>query len=85
MMKIYLQKIWALRERITEALQHDGYTYKQDISLPTEYFYKLVEVTRERVGPLAHRVVGYGHLGDGNIHLNVTSRQYSEELSQKWC
>ena len=26
---------------------------------------------RERVGDLATLVTGYGHLGDGNLHLNV--------------
>lgn len=26
------------------------------------------------------RCVGYGHLGDGNLHLNVTSSVYNERL-----
>ena len=34
--------LWAVRERITEALQHDGTVYKYDISLPLPQLYSLV-------------------------------------------
>ncbi|KAM6152205.1 D-2-hydroxyglutarate dehydrogenase, mitochondrial isoform 2-T2 [Erethizon dorsatum] len=75
-----VQALWALRERITEALSHDGYVFKYDISLPVERFYDLVTDLRARLGPFAKRVVGYGHLGDGNLHLNVTAEAFSAEL-----
>lgn len=52
-----------MRERITEALRHDGYTYKYDISLPVEKIYDLVTDVRERLGDGAKNVVGYGHVG----------------------
>ena len=29
---------------------------------------------------MATRVVGYGHVGDGNLHLNITAPKYSSEL-----
>lgn len=35
---------------------------------------------QERVGDLATRVVGYGHIGDGNMHLNITSPKYDDKL-----
>jgi hypothetical protein len=25
-------------------------------------------------------VVGYGHLGDGNVHLNVSAREYDNQV-----
>ena len=31
-------------------------------------------------GKGATRVVGYGHVGDGNMHLNITTPQYSQEV-----
>ena len=34
------QQMWPLRERIAEALLHDGYCYKYDISLPFDSFYQ---------------------------------------------
>ncbi|NXU95119.1 D2HDH protein, partial [Xiphorhynchus elegans] len=69
-----------LRERITEALTHDGYVYKYDISLPVGKLYDLVTDMRARLGQSAKNVVGYGHLGDGNLHLNITADSYSQSL-----
>ncbi|MEE6519606.1 hypothetical protein FKM82_017277 [Ascaphus truei] len=59
-----IKALWALRERITEALSHDGYVYKYDLSLPVNKLYDLVAETRVRVGTSARSVVGYGHLGE---------------------
>jgi len=72
--------LWGLREKITEGLLHDGYCYKYDVSLPLTHYYRLVEDMRVRLGDRATRVVGYGHVGDGNLHLNVTAPAYSAEL-----
>ena len=57
--------IWSLRERLAEALMHDGYCYKYDVSLPLSSFYQLVLDMRQRVSGSAKRVIGYGHVGDG--------------------
>ncbi|XP_052228670.1 D-2-hydroxyglutarate dehydrogenase, mitochondrial-like isoform X2 [Dreissena polymorpha] len=76
-----MQHIWGLRERVAEALLHDGYCYKYDVSLPLHDFYNLVLDMRSRVGHKATRVVGYGHVGDGNLHLNITSPSYDEEVA----
>ena len=34
-----------------------------------------MEEIRQRVGDRAY-VVGYGHLGDGNLHLNLAADSY---------
>ncbi|XP_066476318.1 D-2-hydroxyglutarate dehydrogenase, mitochondrial isoform X2 [Tiliqua scincoides] len=75
-----IKALWALRERITEALTHDGFVFKYDVSLPVERIYDLVTDMRARLGRSAKNVVGYGHLGDGNLHLNVTAESYSHSL-----
>lgn len=88
------KNLWAWREGITEALSHWGGTYKYDMSLPLEDLYRLVEDCRTHLqqnGLLsgfdendescpAIDVVGYGHMGDGNIHLNVPVRRYAKEV-----
>lgn len=61
---LFPQMLWALRERITEALTRDGYVYKYDVSLPVERLYDLVTDLRARLGSQAKHVVGYGHLGE---------------------
>ena len=60
--------MWSLRERIAEGLLGDGYCFKYDISLPYESWYTIVKDLRERLkGTEMIRVVGYGHLGDGEL------------------
>lgn len=68
-----VQALWSLRERITEALRIDGTVYKYDVSIPVDKLYELVDQMRIRTSGLAKSVTGYGHLGDGNLHLNLTS------------
>jgi D-2-hydroxyglutarate dehydrogenase len=68
--------LWDLRESLPEAVMkagRSGGTLKYDVSLPLSSFYNLVEESRTRLEGLAE-VVGWGHIGDGNLHLNVAVR-----------
>lgn len=56
-----------MRERLAEALLHDGYCFKYDISLPLDQYYTFVEVMRGKLAEITTRVVGYGHVGDGRF------------------
>lgn len=76
----HIQKVWQLRERITEALRLDGYVYKYDVSVPMQEFSHLVTLLGDRLCGLIRSCVGYGHLGDGNLHLNMTSVGYNGEV-----
>lgn len=86
------QSLWRWREGITEALSHLGGTYKYDVSIPLPELYQLVEDCRERLTGLGfvgddesypvRAVVGYGHMGDSNLHLNVSVRQYNKEVEK---
>ncbi|XP_037898085.1 D-2-hydroxyglutarate dehydrogenase, mitochondrial isoform X1 [Glossina fuscipes] len=78
-----IQEIWKLRELIPTALIRDGFCFKYDISLPLRSFYDIVPVLEGHVGKLAKRVCGYGHLGDSNLHLNVSCEEYSRELYER--
>lgn len=53
-----------------------------DLSLPVDKLYDLVEVMNSRCREEALCTVGYGHIGDGNLHLNVVAREYSPKLLQ---
>ncbi|XP_041377535.1 D-2-hydroxyglutarate dehydrogenase, mitochondrial-like [Gigantopelta aegis] len=72
--------IWSIRDGMAEGLMRDGYCYKYDVSLPQSHFYKLVEDMRARLGDRVLRVLGYGHVGDGNLHLNVTTRHFDQDV-----
>ncbi|ONK75837.1 uncharacterized protein A4U43_C03F21080 [Asparagus officinalis] len=70
---------WRIREGITEASTKQGAVYKYDLSLPVEKLYDIVDEMRERLGQVA-KVIGYGHLGDGNLHLNILTNQYDDDV-----
>ncbi|CAH0727868.1 unnamed protein product, partial [Brenthis ino] len=74
-----MKNIWNIRESIAGAGLIDGYVFKYDVSLPLKNYYDLVGMLRERL-PRESRVYGYGHVGDGNIHINVTALEYSKEF-----
>ncbi len=81
-----IRSLWALREGVAEALAKDGKgVYKYDISLPVAGMYELVLQIKARLATATEQgkvngVVGYGHLGDGNLHLNVHADKLNPEV-----
>ncbi len=66
--------LWRLRETIPEAQGREGASLKHDISVEPAKLPAFIEAGRallERVAPGA-RLVAYGHLGDGNLHYNLS-------------
>ncbi len=69
--------MWALRENISEAQAAEGKNIKHDISVPISLIGDFVDQTNaalERLFP-GIRMVVFGHLGDGNLHYNVSPPQ----------
>ncbi|CAI5526483.1 unnamed protein product [Closterium sp. Naga37s-1] len=66
---------------VAEALQRAGAVYKYDLSVPVSQLYALVDEMRSRLEGSAAQVVGYGHLGDGNLHLNISAPTYDDKSS----
>ena len=66
--------LWALRELISEAQALDGKNIKHDISVPISSIADFIEQTGAQLAQhfAGARVVMFGHLGDGNLHYNVS-------------
>jgi FAD/FMN-containing dehydrogenase len=88
-----VKSLWSWREGIPECLGHWGGVYKYDVSIPLSELYQLVDDTRERLSsagligdnenfPVVG-VVGYGHMGDSNLHLNVSTRRFDKEVEKE--
>jgi FAD/FMN-containing dehydrogenase len=75
--------MWKLRESIPEAQRHHGASLKHDISVPVSCVPKLIEEGSALVRRLVPEgeVVGYGHLGDGNLHFNVSQRPGADKTA----
>ena len=67
------ERLWRLREAHTEAIAAAGVPHKIDVGVPLgrlgEFLGRVPEVVRG-VAPDA-RTILFGHLGDGNVHVNV--------------
>jgi len=66
--------LWAMREDVSESQGAEGKTIKHDISLPISRVPEFIERSGhaiERNFP-GVRLVAFGHLGDGNLHYNVS-------------
>jgi D-lactate dehydrogenase (cytochrome) len=68
------QALWRLRESIPEAQKHEGGSIKHDISVSTSRVPELIERACAAVAETlpGARPVAFGHIGDGNIHFNVS-------------
>ena len=72
------RNLWDIRESVAESATSYGLVLKYDLSLDISKFQELVDTCREKAGPLARTVTGYGHIGAGNIHLNVVCADNSK-------
>jgi FAD/FMN-containing dehydrogenase len=67
------QRLWRFREAHAEAISAVGIPHKLDVGVPLARlaeFAQRVPAEVERVSPGARPVI-FGHLGDGNVHVNV--------------
>jgi len=77
------QAFWEIRELMPASQKMLGGSIKHDISVPVH----LVPEFLERAEPLVHsvdpgaRIFAFGHMGDGNIHYNVSQ---PEDAGDDW-
>ena len=68
------KNIWNIRESISEAQKKEGGSIKNDISIPIEDISKFInsaiKISKEVIP--GSRCVVFGHIGDGNIHFNIS-------------
>ena len=66
--------LWHLREHISEAQRIEGISIKHDIAVPVSRiagFIARADAELQRAFP-AVRIVTFGHIGDGNLHYNLS-------------
>ncbi|HEX7063067.1 MAG TPA: FAD-binding oxidoreductase [Woeseiaceae bacterium] len=68
------EAFWRLRHSISEAQKHEGASLKHDVSVPigriAEFIERAEGAVQGRIPGV--RVVAFGHVGDGNVHFNVS-------------
>jgi FAD/FMN-containing dehydrogenase len=66
--------LWKLRESIPEAQRAEGASLKHDVSVPVAAIPEFMAAATHAVLAVVPngRMVTYGHIGDGNLHFNVS-------------
>lgn len=66
--------LWKIRESVPEAEKQHGKALKHDVSVPVSRVAEFIRRGGELVAKLAPGadIIAFGHVGDGNIHYNVT-------------
>jgi FAD/FMN-containing dehydrogenase len=66
--------LWKLRESVPESQRHEGASLKHDVSVPVAALPAFLEQASAAVLAIvpSARLVAYGHVGDGNLHFNLS-------------
>jgi FAD/FMN-containing dehydrogenase len=68
------EELWRLRELMSEVQKEEGGSIKHDVAVPVAQVPELIARANQLVELMipGARPVPFGHLGDGNIHYNVS-------------
>ncbi|WP_135076670.1 FAD-binding oxidoreductase [Terasakiella sp. SH-1] len=76
-------QLWALRENMSEAQKREGGSIKHDVSVPVSKIAEFIEETSHMIGNIVpnSRICAFGHMGDGNIHFNISQPEEMKKVS----
>ena len=66
------ERIWKIREDVAIAARMCGKVLAYDLSYEVKDWPKLVAALRSNIKA---EIMGYGHIGDGNIHINMILKE----------
>lgn len=68
------EQLWRIRHAVSAAQKQAGASLKHDVSVPVNAVGRFIEAATLAVEGECNgaRVVAFGHVGDGNIHFNVS-------------
>tara|TARA_B100001121_G_scaffold309962_1_gene338777 strand:- start:2339 stop:3691 length:1353 start_codon:yes stop_codon:yes gene_type:complete len=71
--------VWAVRRNVSLGLKlMAGKKYSEDIVVPMAVVPTVIDELAKLNHPSGIQVLGYGHLGDGNIHVNILKMNASD-------
>ena len=74
-------RLVAFRDRITESISALGVPLKLDVAVPVGALEELMVTVRALVGEHGGRMVPFGHLAEGNVHVNILDAGNREAIT----
>lgn len=71
--------LWRLRRNVSPGVNSYSLTKSEDVVVPRANLPKLVTAIKEIGNRIGFRSVCYGHVGDGNLHVNIMKEQLSDD------
>ncbi|MCF8275813.1 MAG: FAD-binding protein [Flavobacteriales bacterium] len=75
--------LWRLRRNVSPGVNSYSLTKSEDVVVPRGNLPKLVTAIKEIGNRIGFRSVCYGHVGDGNLHVNIMKEQLSDAYWDK--
>lgn len=72
-------KLWEIRRKISEAVKRNSVYKEEDTVVPRYELPKLLAGVKRIGNEYGFKSVCYGHVGDGNLHVNIIKGELSEE------
>ncbi len=73
------EELWKIRKNISPAVKAYSLNKSEDVVVPRANLPKLIVGIKEIGKAYGFNSVCYGHLGDGNLHVNILKEQISDE------
>ena len=73
------RRVWAYRERQTDSVSSLGQVHKLDVGVPLRELAECVTALPEVVSP--HQVFVFGHLAEGNLHVEIVGPPYDDDTA----
>jgi glycolate oxidase len=78
------EKLWTLRREFSNSLRATGLTkLNQDVVVPRGRIVDLIEFAEKLQTKHGFPIACFGHAGDGNIHVNIMTNDYSDAQARQ--
>jgi glycolate oxidase len=74
-----IEELWKIRKNISHAIDAYSLNKAEDVVVPRANLPKLITGIKDIGKQFGFNSVCFGHLGDGNLHINILKEQMSEE------
>ncbi|KAI9015680.1 FAD linked oxidase [Phycomyces nitens] len=82
-----VKSLWAWREKIPESMAKAGVAMTYDVAMEVPLLYRMVEDAKKHFGEkgllgpgkLYSNLLGFGHVGDGNLHIMANVKDFGHK------